>query len=93
MQSWWTVGRVIWVTICGCVGVAVVGDIVLTALANREAEVSQRLRDELDARVRVEQAKADEARFRAEEARTKAPCDGCSNYVDKQELEDVVGVL
>jgi hypothetical protein len=92
MQSWWTVGRIIWVTICGCFATAVVGDIVLTALHNRDAEKSQRLRDEQKAKIQVAQAMADEARFRAEEARTKEPCNGCSNYVDKEELEDVMGV-
>jgi len=93
MNSWWTVGRVIWVTICSTIVISVVGNEVNSLIASSRAETSRRLREaeetkrrQAEADAKIAQAKADEARWRAEEAATKAACDDCANFVSRDEV-------
>lgn len=93
MNSWWTTGRVILVTICGCVAAAVVGGEIKEALAKASEEKTQRLanrEDELTARERERtlqaQAEAEKARYEAEAAATKAACDDCANFAARGEI-------
>jgi ABC-type transport system involved in cytochrome bd biosynthesis fused ATPase/permease subunit len=93
-MSWWTTGRVILVTICGCVVVATVGNQINEALANASAQKTKRLATKDEASVELQreirlqrQAEADRARYEAEKASMECACDQCVNFADANELK------
>jgi len=97
MNSWWTTGRVIWVTICGMVTVVTVGAVItdIVTAAGQAKQLRQREQNrsaEELARLaaQVAKAQAEEARWKAEEAATKAACDDCAAYTPRGEMEEAI---
>jgi hypothetical protein len=93
-MNWWTTGKVILVTVCGCVATALVAGEINEALANAAAEKTRRLvnrEGELTARERErtlqKQAEAEKARYEAERASMACACDQCVNFADANELK------
>lgn len=95
MNSWWTVGRVIWVAIGSSLVIATIGNAINNALEEGRVEKTKRLREVeetkrllAEAEAKTAQARAEEARWRAEEAATRAACDDCANFASRKEAQE-----